>query len=305
VGGALVDSRVVRFREGRWDLLGGPAPDGVECAGIEVDAAGTVYVGCSEFPEDAGPRAIVFTVDEDGWRRAGEPLDLGVLVDMQIDGEGRIWIAGGGATGFIARLDGDAFTVIEDGFDSIIWRFALAPAGEKGLVASGYFANIDGEPFNRIALWDGEAWSPMGDGMVATVMALEYGTTGIYASTTFEGDRARAVLARWDGSAWTELATPDNGIGPEHGNSVHTFTALREYGGKLVAVGYVWPTDGERNVFMWDGDRFESIGGGAAAIMVDTVALAKDGLWFGGSIAEVGPADARVPSVGVARFTWE
>jgi len=245
----------------------------------------------------------VFTVDETGWTPIAD--HPGVLVDMQIDAEGRVWSGGGGATGFIARLDGEAFTVIEDGFDGIVWRFALAPRGQKGLVASGYFANIDGQPFERIALWDGESWSALGDGMVSTVVALEYATHGIYAATTFEGDAARAVLARWDGNAWTELATPENGIPPEHGGSVHTFQALRAYGEKLVAVGYVWPTDQRRNAFVWDGERFTSIGGGLAAIMVDTVALASDGLWFGGSIAEAGPPDARVPTVGVAHYEWK
>lgn len=303
VGGAPATSPVLRYRDG-WEAVGGAAPEDTECTRVEVDAEGTVYVGCSRFPADGGePKAQVFTVGDEGWSLAGE-LD-GVLVDMQIDADGNIWIGGGGATGWIARLDGDAFTVIEDGFDSIVWRFALAPAGETGLVASGFFANIDGKPFDRIARWDGEEWHALGDGMNATVTAVEYGTTGIYAATTFEGDPSRAILAKWDGSAWTELVAPGNGIADPIGGSVHTFTTLLERGGKLLATGYVWPTNGERNAFVWDGERFTSIGGGIAAISVDAVALAKDGLWFGGTIAEAGPADARVPTVGVARFKWE
>ena len=88
------------------------------------------------------------------------------------------------------------------------------------------------------------------------------------------------------------------------GESTHTFTALREIGSQLLAVGYVWPETGGRNAFIYDGERFTSIGGGIAAISVDAVVPDATGIWFGGSIAEVGSGDAVIPSVGIAHLRW-
>ena len=302
-GGKPARAHVLRWA-GAWEPVGAPMPDGLECTRLEVDADGRIFVGCTDWGEEGDPPlARVYAVGDDGWTAAGETP--GMLTDMQMDATGAIWIAGGAEKGFVARLDGDAFTVVEDGFDGIVWRFATAPSGEKGLVASGMFANVGDTPANRIARWDGSGWSALGDGMAATVTAVAYGHTGIYAATTFEGDPARAILARWDGATWTELATPANGIPAPLGGSVHTFTALLERGGELIATGYVWPETGGRNAFAWDGERFTSIGGGLAAISVDAVALAKDGLWFGGTIAEAGLGGERIPTVGVARFEWK
>ncbi|WP_373048583.1 hypothetical protein [Vulgatibacter sp.] len=305
-GGTAVPAGLVRRGSTGWEPIGAGRPAGLDCNELEVSEDGAIYVGCTAWgDDDTDPRARVFAIEADEWKPLGEPHDLWTLLDMTLDAEGRPWIAGSGPVNYVARLGDEGFEIVEDGFDAAVSGIELSPPDDEGtqqLVAAGYFTSIDGMPFNRIAHWDGATWSALGDGLAAGPTALAYGSTGIYASTNFEGDPARQILARWDGEGWTELATPANGIAAPIGESVHTFTNLVERDGMLVATGYVWPEEGGRNAFVWDGTRFEAIGGGIAAISVDAVAITEAGIFFGGWIAEAGPAGERASSVGVAQL---
>jgi hypothetical protein len=305
-GGVPTPGRIVRYHDG-WQTLGANRPAGLTCDGLQVDDAGTIYVGCTEFPDEAPPVTHLYRIDGDDWVPLGEPFPReGLLADLALDDQGRPVVAGGSAAGWIARLENGQFQVIADDFDSMVNKVAVAPKGSPdagAIVAAGYFTRVGDVTVNKIARFDGTSWSALGDGIHAGPMALEYGTTGIYVATGFEGDPARELLARWDGTRWIELATPENGIPAPDGETVHTFTRLMERDGKLIATGYVWPETGGRNAFLWDGTRFTAIGGGLPAISVDGAALAADGLWFGGWIAQAG-GDEWIPSVGVARMTW-
>lgn len=301
-GGVRTAGLVHRGAEG-WEPMGADRPAGLWCPKMAVDSEGQVFVACTSM-NDEMPKAHIYRIDGDTWSPVGEPNELWPAQDLSFDGDGKLWIVGGGETGYVARLEDDKFEVVEDGFDGMVYRMAFSPDGKR-LVVSGMFNQVGEVPAQRIAHFDGSSWTALGDGMISTVMAVEYGENGIYAATQFEGDERRAILARWDGTAWIELGTPANGLPAPMGQSVHSFTSLMERGGKLIATGYVWPEEGGRNAFLWDGERISSIGGGVAAISVDAAALTADGLWFGGTIAEAGRADAPIPTVGVAQFRWK
>ena len=295
---------VLRYDDG-WTSVGGRAPARNECERMVVGRNGTIYVGCFEEPEGEGDlRPRVYAVDATGWKSMGEPNSLsGLLFDMAIDRHDRVWIAGGAEKGFVARLDDGKFEVLASDFDAPVFRLAVEPKDGDRAIVSGYFTKRGDVEAAGIAHFDGSEWETL-PGLGSTVVALAYAEHGIYASTTLEGDPDRPILAHWDGAAWTDIATPANGLPAPYDGTVHTFTALLPRGDKLIASGYVWPDEGGRNVFVWDGSRFTGIGGGLAAISVDSIAIAKDGLWFGGSIAEAGLKGERIPTVGVAHFTW-
>ena len=63
---------------------------------------------------------------------------------------------------------------------------------------------------NRIARWDGSAWSALGSGMNSTVKALAFDNSGnLYAGgyfTTAGGETVNRI-AKWDGSAWSALGS--------------------------------------------------------------------------------------------------
>jgi len=305
-GGDPTPGGLARTGGDRWSAIGAPLPPGMYCVGAAVSPAGDVYVGCFDQSSEV-LASHVYRLAGGAWQPVGEPHGLEGISDLALDGAGRLWVVGTGATGYLARLDGDAFTVVEDGFDGVVSRIAFGPGGDPErpeLVVGGSFTHIGSGEFNRVALWDGDGWSALGEGVSSSVMALELGARAIYVATSEEGTPDRRILAAWDGREWTELATPERGLPAPMGETVHTFTALREIGDQLLAVGYVWPESGGRNAFLYDGERFTSIGGGVAAISVDAVAVAPDGIWFGGSIAEVGSGDGVMPSVGIAHLVW-
>ncbi len=68
--------------------------------------------------------------------------------------------------------------------------YALAVDGTD-LYAGGFFTTAGGMAANRIAQWNGNAWSALGSGMSARVQALAVDGTGdLYAA---EGSPRRAV----------------------------------------------------------------------------------------------------------------
>lgn len=201
----------------------------------------------------------------------------------------------------------DRFTIVEDGFNSMVFRIAFPPAGRTDeVIVGGAFTEIGAEAFARIARLRDGRWEPLGSGLPSAVLALAWGRDAVYASTEDRGDPVVEHLlpGRWDGTRWEEVATPENGLPRPREETVHSIRDLLALGRYVVAVGSLWPETGGRNVFIYDDRqrRMAPLGGGLNAISVDAVALGRDGLWFGGEIAEAGSGDTRMPSIGVAHF---
>ena len=89
---------------------------------------------------------------------------------------------------------------------------ALAVSGTN-LYAGGYFTTAGGVTANRIAKWDGRAWSALGSGMdrrilAADVFAVAVSGINLYAGgqSCYGGRRCwPATIAKWDGSAWSSF----------------------------------------------------------------------------------------------------
>jgi hypothetical protein len=216
-----------------------------------------------------------------------------------VDPAGALWAAGGAIEGFVARAEGEEWKT-SGTFDGRVASIAFRPtSGPVEAVVGGYFTTVDGMQAGGVARWNGTSWETLGGGIVGSVLAVAYAEDGtIYASTADDGSPDRMILARWDGAVWTDVATPE----PGPVEAGYAFSSLVARSGYVVAAGFAWPNSGQRNVFVWDGTNFTSLRGGATAISVDAAVLAKDGLWFGGTIAEAGPPDARVSSVGIAHL---
>ena len=84
-------------------------------------------------------------------------------------------------------------------------NFALAALGTN-LYAGGLFTQAGGIPANQIARWDGNAWYPVGGGVVGTgtVQALATLGNNLYAAGTFTnmGNVTANRIAKWDGTNW-------------------------------------------------------------------------------------------------------
>jgi hypothetical protein len=301
-GGLEVAGRVLRDDGEAWAPVGPPVPSDRYCWQLAVDAAGSPALACDgpQVGDDPAPGQVLRLVD-DAWQPVGDGFAQGGAAALGFDPAGTLWAAGGGAEGFVARLEGDAF-VVTGGFNGRVSALAFRPtaAGEPvQVVVGGSFSDLDGAAAGGVAHWNGEAWQTLAQGPVGGVLAVAYADDGtIYASTADDGTPGRMVLARWDGALWSEVATPEPGPVP----AGYAFSSLVARGKHVVAAGFAWPDSGRRNVFVYDGESLTSLRGGVTAISVDAAVLAGDGLWFAGTVAEAGAPDERISTVGVAHL---
>ena len=85
------------------------------------------------------------------------------------------------------------------------------------LYAAGSFLDAGGLAANRIARWDGGAWSPLGAGLNQTVYALTVYADGsgprLVAGGSFSnvGGIPSSGIGRWDGTSWSPLGLGANG----------------------------------------------------------------------------------------------
>lgn len=74
----------------------------------------------------------------------------------------------------------------------------------SNVIIAGNFTQIEGQPFNYIAGWDGTKWFSVGGGLNGPVNALATDGTNLYAGGSFSraGDTLAANVALFDGVQW-------------------------------------------------------------------------------------------------------
>ena len=194
---------------------------------------------------------------------------------------------------------------------------ALLADGDH-LYAGGAFRSANDQTVNRVAAWDGDHWTPLGDGLggagrckegrgivstpdTVAVHSLALMDGDLYAGgsfTTADFEEANRI-ARWDGERWSTL---DSGI------KCGTVRALAATNGRLYAGGYFTEAGGKdvNNIATWNGHEWaplgDWIGGGVEALAVigDTVYAGGPGgisKWDGEVWSDLGlGVDGRVVS---------
>jgi hypothetical protein len=138
-----------------------------------------------------------------------------------------------------------------------------------GRFTTAYINNSSSVGANRIARWNGTAWSPLGtnagNGVNSYVNAIAVNGGDVYAGGEFttaynsDGSSVSASrIAKWNGSSWSTLAGGLSGIGPVSaiaifGGSVYAgggFTDAHNSGGNISALG----------IARWDGVNWHSLG---------------------------------------------
>lgn len=190
----------------------------------------------------------------------------------------------------IARWDGAAWTgggdtLINDVRDVINWN--------QTIVAGGNFAWIDSLRVDRVACWDGQTWSPLGDGFddVVNAFAVFDDGTGptLYAAGAFRfsGDREIRNIASWSGVRWE----------PVGGGTDFAVFTLGVFdlgdGPALYAGGRFTQAGGQpaRSIAKWDGQSWSPLGDGQGG-WVNAMEVFDDGsgpaLYAAGLRAAVG-----------------
>jgi hypothetical protein len=295
VAGVPTRARVVRFTGTAWEPITDDIPVDASCLGFAVSATGEVALGCTVFSQDDDAVGRIYRVAGDHLVQVGG--DQPPVQAVAYDANNRLWIAGGGTTGFLARLDGAAFTTIEDGFDAPVLQLDIA--GTSDVIAAGTFTKVGALDASRIARWDGTTWRPLGAGLPGMVTAIARHGTRVYASTFEEGNGA-FLLGEYDGTTWKELATPASGLTPV---SFFNFNAIQVIDGAVIAVGSAVLDDRSgRGALVYRDGRFTALGGGVHAIGLSGLAVSHEAIWVAGIIAEAGAAGSTTSTVGIARY---
>ena len=293
--GGVAASNVALFRAGVGFTALGPGLDGpvtalaVEAATGDLYAAETVCVELAGLVDCAQTR--VRRWDGVSWTTfAG--TQPGALFSLVLGADGSLYGAGSVAdaegSGGVLRWNGSAWGALGGGVSGI--ALALFDDGEGGLIAAGEFETAGGVPARNIARWetDGASWSPLGDGLENTVLALASFDGRIVAGTQkgLGPDPATPLVAAWNGTAWESI-----GAALEEGASSPQIRALTSGGGYLVAVGQ-FPFLGGAALF--DGTKWTILTD--MNFMGSAAFLRSEGLYLGGDFNLV---DGK-PAVGVA-----
>jgi hypothetical protein len=89
--------------------------------------------------------------------------------------------------------------------------YAIAVAADGSVYAAGGFTTIGGVAANRIAKWNGTAWSALSTGLNGNCFTLCIASNGVlYAGGDFTTAGGVTVnrIARWDGTQWRTISFP-------------------------------------------------------------------------------------------------
>jgi hypothetical protein len=158
------------------------------------------------------------------------------------------------------------------------------------LIAGGAFTTIDGATAKNVAAWDGNAWTPLGNGLGGT-----YEYNGVY-SLGSHGDTLVASgnfsdpvseLARWDGVSWRNM-----------GSNYGIAWTFAEVDGQLFAGGW-WRDQNFRldGIRRWNGAEWVSLGSGTNATVRAILGM-DHRVYVGGEFSQAGGKS----SFGIARW---
>lgn len=228
-------SSVFRLDNGFWQPVGSDWVNGsvLSLVSFDFDGPGPLHpsiVAGGEF-DSIGSRVAVWNGSV--WSGLASGMDAPVLALASFDSDGggplpAQLVAGGyfkSPANFIARWDGSAWLPLGTGTDGPIQAMAAFDPDGPGpspdrLVAAGGFFEAGGIPARSVALWDGVAWAPLGDGLDGDVYALTvFDADGTGASLpqliaggifTASGPNPINRLAAWNGSSWQPLGAGTN-----------------------------------------------------------------------------------------------
>ncbi len=158
------------------------------------------------------------------------------------------------------------------------------------MYVGGSFETAGETAANRIAKWDGSAWSALGSGMNNPVYELAVdGAGNLYAGGEFtmaDGNAAN-YIAKWNGSSWSSLGSGMN-------NSV--FALAVDGAGNLYAGGWFTNAGGTaaNRIAKWDGSAWTAVGTGMSpGVLVRALAIdARSHIYAGGIFTQAGGQSA-------------
>ncbi len=240
--GNMTVNRVAKWNGSNWAVLG----NGVSGSSVRAIAVseGEVFVGGS-FTQVCGNSACnsgnvtvnnIAKWNGSNWSALGNGLESAVVA-LAANG-GQVYVGGffrqvcgnsacnsGNVTmNFIARWNGIAWSALGNGVNSIVYALTVSGSevyvgGLFGQVCGNSACNSSNVTVNRIAKWNGSAWSALGNGVNSIVYALAINGSDVYVGGDFvqlcgnsecnSGNVTVNYIARWNGATWSALG---NGV---------------------------------------------------------------------------------------------
>lgn len=180
---------------------------------------------------------------------------------------GQFFSAGGIPASNVAKWNGTSWSPLSTGLDGAVRAMTTFDDGSGSgprLVVTGDFVHAGALAVQRIASWNGSAWSPLGAGLAWTGTALCVHDDGngpaLYAAGSFAapGGGSMFGVGRWNGSAWTVL-------GAAASSDVNALCSFDDgAGAKLYAAGRFSSFGGAPALAIgaWDGTNWIQVGAG-------------------------------------------
>lgn len=270
------------------------------------DGSGEQLYVAGEFVA-AGPISASRIAKFDGanWSTVGSGVGANKTVDALAvfdDGNGAALYAAGAFTSIdgvaakrVAKWDGSGWSALGTGIGiggNEVHALAVFDDGAgDALYAAGAFQVAGGITVNRVAKWDGAAWSALGSGLSTTAYALAVHDDGngdkLYVAGLFAyaGGMSALRVASWDGSQWAALGSGLNVVS-------HALAVFDDGSGPALFAG----------ANKWDGSTWQSIGSVPSYDTIYALRVHDGGtgpaLYAGGDFTQIGG----VAAAGVARF---
>lgn len=241
--------RIARWDGQAWAPLVGDLNEAVlAITPFEVNAEPALYAG-GRFTVAGGIIAEhLARWDGDAWSAVGDGLDGDVhsLDVFELDQGPALYVGGEFATAGevassgVAKWDGAAWSALDGGvagaFETVLALEVFDAGGGPVLYVGGSFTQAGGVSANRIAAWDGEAWSALGTGLDGPARAMTVFNDGTGPALIVGGDFTQAGdiqamgLAKWDGESWSAFQGGVNG-------TVNALSVIEGADGPALAVG--------------------------------------------------------------------
>ncbi len=157
------------------------------------------------------------------------------------------------------------------------------------LYAGGGFTNINGQPFDNIAKWNGASWSAVGGGLNAgpnsNVKVIAVHNNQLYAVVS-NGLSSQTEIYFFNGTFWSSIGTV--GI-----PGVSMVNAMKSYNGSLYVGGMFDVVGGVTvgNIARWNGTNWSALGTGLTGVnpaMVTALEVYDNKLFAGGTFQNAG-----------------
>ncbi len=293
--------KVARFRNGLWEIMGGPD--------VVIDVISMATDGTNVWVGNQGARIPGMTTgnlamwDGNQWNAAGGGIgewwsndavrDM-VIFNDELVASGRFTNAGGDSILGVTRRVNGKWQKLGDPFPGLgfAWVDAMDVMNGK-LYVAGWFNDIGGSGSANIGVWDGSTWSGLQQGLGGKVYALGHVGNDLYAggniSQTFDGN-TQYYFAHWDGSQWQPFTNPPGGV----------VNALLGDGTDLYVGGeftYLADFSAMNGIGLWDGSQWQDVGGGVTGgsfyTKVNAIAKTPDGIVIGGDFTMAGSISAQ------------